>query len=310
MIPSDLVKRIRRIEITTRRAVEENLSGQYHSVFKGRGMDFSEVRAYAPGDEIRAIDWNVTARMNQLFVKQFVEERELTVMILVDLSASTDFGSADKTKAEVAAEIAALLAFSAVANGDRAGLILFTSEVERFVPPRKGRKHALRIVTEILQHTPGQRGTDIGAALEYLRRVIRRKSVAFVLSDFQSPASAPAAPPRPGVPADEPPFAQALRIAARKHDLVPVRLRDRLEEALPPLGLTWVEDPESGRILRVDLRRPEVRARFAEAARGDSERLTRLFARLRLDAVSVRADDVDYVKPLLAFFAARTRRHA
>jgi uncharacterized protein (DUF58 family) len=309
MLPSDLVKRIRRIEITTRRAVEENLSGQYHSVFKGRGMDFSEVRAYAPGDEIRAIDWNVTARMNQLFVKQFVEERELTVMILVDLSASTDFGSADKTKAEVAAEIAALLAFSAVANGDRAGLLLFTSEVEKFVPPRKGRKHALRIVTEILQHTPRRRGTDLGAALEYLRRVIRRKSVAFVLSDFQDSSSS--SRPRPGgALLDEPPFAQALRIATRKHDVVPVRLRDRLEDALPPLGLTWVEDPESGRILRYDLRRPEVRERFAEAARGDSERLSRLFARLRLDAVSVRADDVDYVKPLLAFFAARARRHA
>jgi uncharacterized protein (DUF58 family) len=240
-----------------------------------------------------------------------VEERELTVMILVDLSASTDFGSADKTKAEVAAEIAALLAFSAVANGDRAGLILFTSEVEKFVPPRKGRKHALRIVTEILQHTPRRRGTDLGAALEYLRRVIRRKSVAFVLSDFQDSGSAGASRPRPGgALVDEPPFAQALRIATRKHDVVPVRLRDRLEDALPPLGLTWVEDPESGHVLRVDLRRPEVRERFAEAARGDAERLTRLFARLRLDAVSVRADDVDYVKPLLAFFAARSRRHA
>jgi uncharacterized protein (DUF58 family) len=302
MLPRDLVRRIRRIEITTRRAVEENLSGRYHSVFKGRGMDFSEVRAYAPGDEIRAIDWNVTARMNQLFVKQFVEERELTVMILVDLSASTDFGSSEKTKAEVAAEIAALLAFSAVANGDRAGLILFTSEVEKLVPPRKGRKHALRIVSEILHHAPRHPGTDIGVALEYLRRVIRRRSVSFLLSDFQDPLA--------NGTDSEPSFTQPLRIAQRKHDIVPVQLHDRLEESLPALGLTWVEDPETGATVRSDLRRSDVRERFASAMREESERLRHLFARLRIDPVSVRADDADYVKPLLAFFAARARRHA
>jgi uncharacterized protein (DUF58 family) len=302
MLPRDLVRRIRRIEITTRRAVEENLSGRYHSVFKGRGMDFSEVRAYAPGDEIRAIDWNVTARMNQLFVKQFVEERELTVMILVDLSASTDFGSSEKTKAEVAAEIAALLAFSAVANGDRAGLILFTSEVEKLVPPRKGRKHALRIVSEILHHAPRHPGTNIGVALEYLRRVIRRRSVSFLLSDFQDPLAS-------GTDGEFS-FTQPLRIAQRKHDVVPVQLRDRLEESLPALGLTWVEDPETGATVRTDLRRSDVRDRFASAMREESERLRHLFARLRIDPVSVRADDADYVKPLLAFFSARARRHA
>src|SRR5512140_1839242 len=179
----DLLQRVRRIEITTRRAVEDTLAGQYHSVFKGRGMAFSEVRPYAPGDEVRSIDWNVTARTGALHVKRFVEERELSVMILCDLSASTDFGSAARTKAGVAAEIAALLALSAVANGDRVGLVLFTDRVERFVPPRKGRRHALRLVSEVLQFRPQGRGTSVGAALELLRRALRRRTVAFVLSD-------------------------------------------------------------------------------------------------------------------------------
>jgi uncharacterized protein (DUF58 family) len=294
MLAKDLVKRIRKIEIATRRAVEENLSGQYHSVFKGRGMAFSEVRAYEPGDEIRSIDWNVTARMNSPYVKRYVEERELTVMILCDVSASADFGSREKTKAEVAAEIAALLAFSAVSNGDRAGLVLFTDRVEKFVPPRKGRKHALRLVSEILQFRPEGRRTDLSAALEYLRRALRRKSVAFLVSDF--------------IDDDPERFARSLRIAARKHDLVPVRLGDRLEQSLPPLGLAWVEDPETGETFRADLSDRRVRARFEKAAAAEEERVSRLFARTRLDAVSVRADDADYVKPLLAFFEARARR--
>ncbi|HYG68357.1 MAG TPA: DUF58 domain-containing protein, partial [Anaeromyxobacteraceae bacterium] len=178
----ELLARVRRIEIATRRAVEDTLSGGYHSVFKGRGMAFSEVRAYEPGDEVRTIDWNVSARTGHLFVKRFVEERELTAMVLVDLSASTDFGSRERTKAEVAAEIAALVAFSAVANGDRVGLLLFTDRVERFVPPRKGRRHALRLVSEILRFRPEGRGTNVGAALEHLRRGLKRRTIAFVLS--------------------------------------------------------------------------------------------------------------------------------
>lgn len=295
MLAKDLVKRVRKIEIATRRAVEENLSGQYHSVFKGRGMAFSEVRAYQPGDEIRSIDWNVTARMNTPYVKRFVEERELTVMILCDLSASIDFGSAAKTKSEVAAEIAALLAFSAVANGDRAGLVLFTDRVEKFVPPRKGRKHALRLVSEILQFRPQGRGTDLSQALEFLRRALRRKSVAFLVSDFiEAPEH----------------FGRNLRIAARKHDLVPVRLVDQLERSLPRVGLTWVEDPESGQTFRVDLSDRQVRQRFEQASAEADASLARLFTRTGLDAVSLRADDADYVKPLLAFFAARARRLA
>ncbi len=295
---AELVRRVRRIELSSRRAVEDRLSGQYHSVFKGRGMEFSEVRPYAPGDEVRAIDWNVSARTGQLHVKRFVEECELTVMVLCDASASADFGSGARTKAEVAAEIAALLAFSAVANGDRVGLVLFTDRVERFVPPRKGRRHALRLVSEILSFRPEGRRTAIGAALEFLRRALRRRSVAFVLSDFVAEAE-----PAPALE-------RALRIAARRHDVVPIRLDDALDAALPAAGIAWLEDPETGAVLRADLSDAGVRARFAAAARAEDEALRRLFARLELDAVSVRTDEADHVKPLLAFFRARARRLA
>lgn len=297
-----LLQRVRRIEITTRRAVEDTLSGQYHSVFKGRGMDFSEVRPYAPGDEVRAIDWNVSARTGLLHVKRFVEERELTVMVLCDVSASADFGSGQRTKAEVAAEIAALLAFSAVANGDRVGLVLFTDRIERFVPPRKGRRHALRLVSEILRARPAGRGTSVGVALEFLRKAMRRRTVAFVLSDFLEPL------PGRGGDARAFPFERALRVAARKHDLVPVRLTDRLEAELPASGLAWVEDPETGAVSRVDLADARVRARLAEAVQAEDQALRQLFARLKLDHAVVRADDADYVTPLLAFFRARARR--
>jgi hypothetical protein len=309
MTPREVLQRVRRIEIGTRKAVAGTLSGQYHSVFKGRGMDFSEVRAYQPGDEVRSIDWNVTARTGHLHVKRFVEERELTVMVLCDLSGSADFGSGERTKAEVAAEIAALVAMSAVANGDRVGLVLFTDRVERFVPPRKGRRHALRIVSEILQARPASRATSLSAALEFLRKALPRRTVAFVLSDFLDHGG-PASPPRRGDGGRPPgfPFERALRIAARKHDVVPVRLGDRLEAELPPGGVAWVEDPETGAVTRLDLSR-RVRARFRAAVQAEDEALTRLFARLQLDHAAVRADDADYVTPLVAFFRARARRH-
>jgi uncharacterized protein (DUF58 family) len=300
-----LLQRIRRIEIATKRAVQDRLQGSYHSVFKGRGMAFSEVRAYSPGDEVRAIDWNVTARTGHLHVKRFVEERELTVMILCDLSGSTDFGSRERTKAEVAAEIAALLAFSAVANGDRVGLLLFTDRVEKFVPPRKGRRHALRLLSEILRFRPDGRATSLGAALEFLRRALKRSAVAFLLSDFLE--GAPAGAPGEAQPF---PFERALRIAARKHDVVPVRLGDRLEAALPRAGLAWIEDPETGAVVRIDLSDRTGRRRYEAALRAEEERLRRLFARLDLDAAQVSADDADYVTPLAAFFQARARRHA
>jgi uncharacterized protein (DUF58 family) len=299
-----LLQRIRRIEIATKRAVQDRLQGQYHSVFKGRGMAFSEVRAYTPGDEVRAIDWNVTARTGHLHVKRFVEERELTVMVLCDLSASTGFGSRDRSKAEVAAEIAALLAFSAVANGDRVGLVLFTDRVERFVPPRKGRRHALRLVSEILGFRPEGRATSLGAPLEFLRRALKRSAVAFLLSDFiEDGAAGDAAGARPFR------WERALRIAARKHDLVPIRLGDRLEGTLPAVGLAWIEDPETGQVIRIDLSDRRARRRYESALRAEEERLRRLFARLDLDAAWVSADDADYVTPLAAFFQARARRH-
>ena len=294
----ELLQRVRRIEIATKRAVEDTLSGQYHSVFKGRGMDFSEVRPYHPGDEVRTIDWNVTARTGHLHVKQFVEERELTVMVLCDLSGSSAFGSRERTKAEVAAEIAALLLFSAVANGDRVGLVLFTDRVERFVPPRKGRRHALRLVSEILKARPVSRGTSVAGALEFLRRAMRRRTVAFVLSDFLEPGGGEGGAP----------FERALRVAAQKHDLVPVRLSDRLEVELPAAGVACLEDPETGEVSRVDLASIAVQRRLRAALEGEDLALRRLFARLNLDHALVRADDADYVSPLLAFFRARARR--
>jgi uncharacterized protein (DUF58 family) len=273
-------------------------------------MDFSEVRPYHPGDEVRSIDWNVTARTGHLHVKRFVEERELTVMVLCDLSGSAHFGSAERTKAEVAAEIAALLAFSAVSNGDRVGLVLFTDRIERFVPPRKSRRHALRIVSEILQTRPVSRGTSVAGALEFLRKAMRRRTVAFVLSDFlQSGGAEAPAPPNPPL-ATAIPFERALRVAARKHDVVPIRLTDRLEAEPPAAGLAWIEDPETGAVTRIDLSDPSVRARIRAAVQADDESLRKLFTRLQLDHAQVQADDADYVTPLLAFFRARARRLA
>jgi uncharacterized protein (DUF58 family) len=295
VIPADLISRIRRIEITTRKAVSEQLAGQYHSVFKGRGMAFSEVRLYQPGDEIRTIDWNVTARMQEPYVKVFTEERELTVMLLVDLSRSQDFGSIEKTKGEVAAELAALLAFSAISNNDRVGAILFTDRVERYIPPKKGRKHVLALVSELLTAKPEGRGTDLQEVLSHFSRVSRRRTVTFLLSDFLVPQGG----------AGE----LALRVAARRHDLIPVAISDPLEAALPPLGITLVEDPESGEAFHVDLRDRRVRDRYAALVRRQDEARVRLFRKLDLDHVHVRCGE-DYVRPLVAFFRARARRVA
>jgi len=294
VLARDLVRRVRRIEIATRRAVQGALGGQYHSVFRGRGMEVSEIRAWQDGDDVRAVDWNATARLGSLFVKRFVEERELTVLLLCDLSASTDFGSGERTKAEVAAEIAALVALSATRTGDRCGLGLFTDRVERWVPPRKGKRHALRLVSEVLQFRPRRPGTDLAAALELVSRVQRRRAVVFVLSDFQDPHPAR--------------WEKALRVVARRHDVVPVALSDRRESELPALGLAWIEDPESGEVFRADLGSPEARARIAEAAAAEAAARRKLFARLDLDAAEVRAEAADHVAPLLALFRARARR--
>lgn len=293
MLPKEVLKKIRRIEISTRRVVTETLAGQYQSVFKGRGMAFDEVRPYQPGDEIRAIDWNVTARMNEAYVKVFTEERELTVMLVVDLSASQAFGTREgKTKGELAAELAALVAFSAITNNDRVGLVLFTDRVERFIPPKKGRKHALRLISEVLTFQPKGRRTDLKVALQYLNQVQKRQAVVFLLSDFIADG-----------------HDQAMRIAARRHDLIAMHLSDPMEQKLPSLGLTLIEDPETGERLHVDLADPFVRRAFEqEMARRQSER-KKSFAKLDVDSIDI-AVGQEFVKPLVAFFRSRAKRAA
>ncbi|QDE92262.1 hypothetical protein BHS06_26630 [Myxococcus xanthus] len=292
MLPKDLIRRIRKLEIRTRKVVSDMLAGQYHSVFKGRGMAFSEVRQYQPGDEIRIIDWNVTARMDEAYVKVFTEERELTVMLVVDVSASKEFGSRERTKSEVAAEVAAQIAFSAIANNDRVGLVLFSDRVEKVVPPRKGRTHVLRLVSDILTFQPEGRGTDLAAGLNYLTRVAKRKAVTFLISDFQAHD-----------------YEKPLRLVGRKHDLVPVVVADPLEEAFPRLGLVDMEDPETGERFVVDTSDPRVRGRFARAMQAARDERRKLFKKLELDHVELRAGD-DHGKALANFFRARARRMA
>jgi uncharacterized protein (DUF58 family) len=291
MLTRELLKKIRNIEIVTERLVRDRMAGQYHSVFKGSGIAFSEVRQYIPGDDIRLIDWNVSARMNEPYVKLFVEEREMTVLLLVDMSASGRFGSRDQEKRELAAELAAVLAFSAIRNNDRVGLIIFTDTVERFVPPKKGKKHVLRVVSEILSYEPRSRRTAIDAGLEYLGRVARRRAVAFLISDFLAPQDS---------------YEWALRIAARRHDLVPVTVADPLEEALPAVGLVELEDPETGEVVVFDTSGPEGRA-FGDETRRLREARESLWRRLGLDAITVRTDR-PYLPGLQAFFEARARR--
>jgi len=289
VIPSELIRKIRRIEIVTSRLADQQLAGQYHSVFRGRGMAFEEVRPYQPGDDVRVIDWNVSARMNEPYVKLFVEEREMTVLLLVDMSASGLFGTRDQSKRELCAEVAAVLAFSAIRNDDRVGLVAFTDRVEKYVPPKKGRKHVLAVLSEILTHRPRQRGTDLSAALDFLGRVSRRRSVAFLISDFLASD-----------------YERALRLVARKHDVVPVVVVDPLEEELPDLGLVAFEDLETGRVSVLDTSSP---ARGAYAARVLEARRRResLYGRLGLDAIELRTDR-PYLPDLVRFFRARERR--
>ena len=292
MLPKDLIKRIRKLEITTRKVVSDLLAGQYHSVFKGRGMAFSEVRQYQPGDEIRIIDWNVTARLNDVFVKVFTEERELTVMLVVDVSASQEFGTRSRSKAEICAEIAAQIAFSAIANNDRVGLILFSDAVEKVIPPKKGRKHVLRVISDILSHRPASRGTDVNVGLNYVSRFAKRKAVTFLISDFLARN-----------------FDTSLRIVSRKHDLVPVMISDPLEDAFPKLGLVQLEDPETGQRALVDTSDHRVRSRYEKAMGNRREDLRKLFKKLELEHVELQAGE-EYVVALARFFRARARRMA
>ena len=290
MIPKEILKKVRRIEISTRGLVNELFSGEYHSVFKGRGMDFSEVREYQIGDEIRSIDWNVTARTGHPFVKVFREERELTVMLLVDASGSGDFGSLNQAKGEIAVEICALLAFSAIKNNDKVGLIIFTDQVEKFIPPRKGRKHVLRVLRELLYFRPSHKGTDIGAVLEYLNRVQRRRSVTFLVSDFLGEN-----------------FDRQLRVAGRRHDMIVVRIGDPREEELPSVGLLELEDAESGEHLVVNTSDPRIRTLFRENVLRRQAALDQLLKQTGIDRIDIRTDR-GYVEPLIRFFQQRARR--
>ncbi|MDA0748592.1 MAG: DUF58 domain-containing protein [bacterium] len=290
MIPAEILSKVRRIELRTRRLVNTVFSGEYHSVFKGQGMAFSEVREYQPGDDIRNIDWNVTARMGHPFVKVFDEERELTVMLMVDASASGDFGTVSQMKGEIGVEICALLAFSAIQNNDRVGLLIFTDEVEAFIPPKKGRKHVLRVIRELLYFRPNRRGTDIGAALDYLNRVTRRKSVVFLVSDFLASG-----------------YEAALQVAGKRHDLVAVRLQDPREEDLPDVGIVELEDAETGEEILVDTSDAELRRLFAEYSAKAVQVRDRLFRSTGIDRVDISTAD-SYVDPLMRFFKMRAQK--
>lgn len=294
----EILRKVRRMEIRTRRLVNDSLAGEYHSVFKGRGMNFDEVREYVPGDEVRTIDWNVTARAGRPFIKKFVEERELTLMLLVDVSASGDFGSSGQSKREMAAEMASVLAFSAVRNSDKVGLILFSDQIELYVPPRKGRRHVLRLVREILGFEPRHRGTDLVQSLDFTNHVLHRRAIVFLISDFQSP--------------DEPENAcvslrRAIRQTNCRHDLIAMRIHDPHEDTLPDLGLLAVEDAETGELVEVDSGDEHVRRRFSEISMESGSRLRRAFNGEAVDSVSLSTTE-PYLPVLMGFFKHRERR--
>jgi uncharacterized protein (DUF58 family) len=289
MIPQEILRKVRQIEVTTRNLVNTVFSGEYHSVFKGKGMEFSEVREYYPGDDIRQIDWNVTARMRAPFVKVFTEEREQVLMLVVDASGSGAFGSGDRMKGEVAVEIAALLAFSAIKNNDRVGLLIFTDRVEKFVPPKKGRGHVLRVLRELLYFKPQSRGTNLTLALEYLLRVTRRRSVVLLVSDFMDTN-----------------FEKPLRIANRKHDIIALTIHDIRERAIPPVGIIHLEDAETSELIEIDTRSPRFQAEYDRITRARQRNLSRLLDTLEVDHVDIDTSR-SYVKPLVAFFRRRAK---
>ncbi len=292
MIPTEVMQQIRRIQIRTSHVVNDILAGQYESVFKGQGMEFKEVREYVPGDDIRMIDYNVTARTGTPHIKLLAEERELTVMLVVDASASGRFGSVDRFKNELAAELCAVLAVSAIKNHDKVGLIIFTDEVELYVPPSKGRRHVLRVIREVLYFEPKGRGTDIPGALHFLNGVTKRRSVTFLVSDFMATD-----------------YENALRVASRRHDVIGVAVSDPREFALPDVGLVWVRDAETDREVLVDTADKSVRERYAKAAIRRHRERDETLRRTRVDAIHV-STDKPYVDELFRFFRMRERRYA
>ncbi|MCM8812479.1 MAG: DUF58 domain-containing protein [Candidatus Omnitrophica bacterium] len=290
MLPKEIIKKIRRIEIKTSRLVTDVFSGQYQSTFKGKGMEFDEVREYLPGDEIRSIDWNVTARMGHPYIKKYVEERELTVMLLLDASASCRFGTAQQLKSELAAELCSVLAFSAIKNNDRVGLLIFTDQIEAFVPPRKGLRHVLRVIREALYYKPRGRGTDISRALDYLNTVIRKKSVCFLISDFMGPA-----------------YAKRLQVCNKHHDVIAVTVSDPREVELPAAGIMRIRDAETGGEYLIDSDSPVVRREYERESRRFFAERERTLRQQGVDVIGVRTDR-SYAEALLRFFRTREKR--
>lgn len=287
----ELLKKVRRIEIKTRHAVNDVFAGRYHSTFKGRGMEFDEVREYVPGDDIRSIDWNVTARTSVPHIKKFVEEREMTVMLMVDISGSNDFGSTPQLKRDLAAEVAAMLAFSATRNNDRIGLILFSDQVEKYIPPRKGTRHILRIIKEVLTHKPQSAGTDAAPALDFLNHTQSRKAVTFLISDFIFPTDCE----------------KPLKISARRHDLIAVAVGDNHEQAWPAAGLVEWRDPESGQRVLVDTSSAAVRRELLLIQEQQSEELRKSMRKAGIDTIELLAGE-PYDKPFIKFFKTRNSR--
>jgi uncharacterized protein (DUF58 family) len=291
MLPEELIKRIRQIQIYTSRAVDASFAGQYESVFKGRGMQFDEVREYMPGDEIRTIDWNVTARTGRPFIKRFVEEREMTVLFAVDLSASGDFGTVSKLKNELAAEFCAVLAFAAAKNNDKVGLLIFTDRIELFIPPKKGSRHILRLIRELLGFTMPKRRTNIPLALDYIAKVVRKRATVFLVSDFLG--------------AD---FQKPLSLLNKRHDVIAVPVRDRVEVAMPAVGLIEVQDAETGQIMLVDTSSRRFRTRYGEHSSRRFNELKNTLRSANVDLIPI-ATDKPYINDLIQFFHMRHRRH-
>ncbi len=291
MLPEELIKRIRQIQIYTSRAVDASFAGQYESVFKGRGMQFDEVREYMPGDEIRTIDWNVTARTGRPFIKRFVEEREMTVLFAVDLSASGEFGTVSKLKNELAAEFCAVLAFAAAKNNDKVGLLIFTDRIELFIPPKKGSRHILRLIRELLGFTMPKRRTNIPLALDYIAKVVRKRATVFLVSDFIETG-----------------FQKPLSLLNKRHDVIAVPVRDRVEVAMPAVGLIEVQDAETGQIMLVDTSSRCFRTRYGEHSSRRINELTNTLRSANVDLIPI-ATDKPYINDLIQFFHMRHRRH-
>lgn len=292
MLPTELFRKIRQIEIHTRRLVNDSFAGEYHAIFKGRGMEFDEVRPYLPGDEIRTIDWNVTARMGEPYVKRYVEERELTVMLLVDASGSGDFGTVNRFKREMAAELAAVLSFAATTNNDKVGLLIFTDRVELFIPPRKGRRHVLRVIRELLAFQPEGYGTDIKLSLDTVNRVLKRRGIVFLVSDFL---------------VDIETYRQIMFVTNRRHDVIAIDLHDPLETNIAGVGLLALEDAESGELMLIDTSNQAWRQAFTKRIDELEQNKARIFARTGVDHIKVTTDR-DYVLALTLFFQQRARR--